>query len=74
MYIKDALQLCEELEDHIALVHTDKSRCLYQQMNSFPIQGKVPVRDTDDTATATTDESTGPSHTLTATAGKGSSR
>lgn len=29
MYIKDALQLREELEDHTALVHTDEQ----QQIN-----------------------------------------
>lgn len=54
LYIKDALQLCEELEDH-----PDK----HQQMNEFPSQGKVPAPDTDGTAAITTDESMGPSHT-----------
>lgn len=42
MYIKDAL--CEELEDHTAVVHTDEQ----QQINSFPTQGKVPATVTTD--------------------------
>lgn len=36
LYIKDALQLCEELKDHTALVHRDKPRCLYQQNEFLP--------------------------------------